>query len=271
MNKKIGFIGCGHMAGAIIKGIIDSGLVPPENITASALNKEKLEKTANNLKIRTSASNFEAAKEADIIFLAVKPNIYENVIAEIKSLFLAGRGEDKLVVSMAPGKTLNYLEGLFGGKIKLLRIMPNTPAMLGEAMTAVCGNEYLTENEYNTLIMLLKAFGRVQEIPERLFDAATGVAGSSPAFVFMFIEALADGAVLKGMPRDIAYTMAAQAVLGSAEMVLKSGLHPAQLKDMVCSPGGTTIEGVTALEDKGLRAAVINAVRAVCDKSANII
>ena len=175
-----------------------------------------------------------------------------------------------MIISLAPGKTLAWLEEKFGKKLKIVRTMPNTPALVGEGMTAACPNAYVTEEEKNYALELLGSFGKVEVVPEYMIDAVVAVSGSSPAYVFMLIEAMADGAVAEGMPRNQAYKFAAQAVCGSARMVLETGKHPGELKDMVCSPAGTTIEAVRVLEEKGFRSAIIEAEKACADVSRNL-
>lgn len=263
---KIGFIGLGNMATAIIGGMIQKELVRAENILGSGRRKETVEKAVENLGITGMESNVETASESDILFLSVKPQMYEKVIAEIKDSVK----NDAVIVSIAPGKTMEWLEGQFGKKIKIVRCMPNTPALVGEGCTGVCFHELLSEEEKREVLRLLESFGRAIEVAESLMDVVVGVSGSSPAYVFMFIEAMADAAVADGMPRKQAYEFAAQAVLGSAKMVLDTGMHPGELKDMVCSPGGTTIEAVKVLEEKGLRSAVIQAQCACVNKSKNM-
>lgn len=262
MNKKIGFIGCGNMAKAMIVSILKAELVEAKSIFASDGYKPALDDVSQRLGINTTMNNTEVVKEADVIFLAVKPNMYDKVMAEV-----APFGEGKIFVSIAPGKTLSYLEGGLGSDKKILRTMPNTPAMVGEGVTAICPNQNISEEDYAVLESIIGSFGTVERIEEKLFDAVVAVSGSSPAYVFMFIEAMADAAVLQGMARDKAYRFAAQAVLGSAKMVLETKKHPGELKDMVCSPGGTTIEAVAVLEDMGLRSAVIQAMNACFEKS----
>lgn len=259
---KIGFIGCGNMASAMIGGIVKSRLAGQGEIMASA----KSEKTQAKIRADENllcGSNREVAAFADILFLAVKPQYYEEVILEIKDSVK----KDAIIVTIAPGKTLKWLAGLFGQDRKIVRTMPNTPAMVGEGMTAVCPGRNVTEEELKTVLTILSSFGKAEVIPENLIDVATAVSGSSPAYIFLVIEAMADGAVADGMPRDKAYRFAAQAVLGSAKMVLETGRHPGELKDMVCSPGGTTMEAVRVLEEKGLRSALIEAEKACVRKS----
>ena len=174
--------------------------------------------------------------------------------------------EKKIIISIAPGKTLAWLEEQFGKKVKLVRCMPNTPALVGEGMTGVCCNEEVSDAEMQDVLKILESCGKAEMLPERLIDVVVSVSGSSPAYVFMFIEAMADAAVAQGMPRKQAYQFAAQAVLGSAKLVLETGMHPGELKDMVCSPAGSTIEGVRILEKNGFRGAVFEALKGAADK-----
>ena len=200
------------------------------------------------------------------MILAVKPQFFPEVIVRIKDEVNA----DALIISIAAGKTMDYIETQFGRPLKLVRCMPNVPALVGEGITSVSRNERVSDEEMKQAMDLLSGMGKTSEIPERLIDAVVGVSGSSPAYVFLFIEAMADGAVAAGMPRSQAYEFAAQAVLGSARMVLETGRHPGELKDMVCSPGGTTIQAVKVLEEKGFRAAVMDAMEACIEKSKSL-
>ncbi len=260
---NIGFIGCGNMAKAMIKGIISSGVAKPQDIIASDVYLPALNEVKENLKINTSHDNTDVVKGADVVFIAVKPRFYEDVISEIKP----DLGDDTIVVSITPSYTLKDLEDLFDINTKIVRIMPNTPAMVGEGMTAMCLNSNIRESESGILKEIMEGFGRVEVVPEYMMSAVVAVSGSSPAYAFMFIEAMADAAVLKGMARKQAYTFAAQALLGSAKMVLETGRHPGDLKDMVCSPSGTTIEAVRVLEEMGFRASVIEAMIACAEKA----
>lgn len=262
---KLGFIGCGNMATAILGGILKKGLLAPEDIIVSALHQETLDKAAHRYGIHTTLDNCEAAK-ADIIFLAVKPQFYETVIREISGTVT----ETQLIVSIAPGKSIRVITDWFGKKIKLIRTMPNTPAMVGEGVTAVCAADTVTEEELKRVLTLLEACGTAEVMTEHLVDAVVAVSGSSPAYIFMLIEAMADGAVRDGIPRKQAYRLAAQSVLGSAKMVLETGMHPGELKDMVCSPAGTTIEAVAALEKAGFRNAVLAGMEACSNKTKNM-
>ncbi len=273
---KIGFIGLGNMATAIIGGMLreettlgSAGKVTAADIIGSAKTEATRQAKAAQFGIAVTASNREVAEVADVVVLAVKPIFFPEVIDEIRDAVT----EDKLVISIAAGLTIERIAGLFGrdaNTMRLIRCMPNTPALVNAGCTAVCLGAGSTSANEELCLALMGSFGRAIVIPERLIDAEGAVAGSSPAFVFMFIEALADGAVAAGMPRAQAYEFAAAAVEGSARLVLETGRHPGDLKDMVCSPGGTTIEGVKALEEGGLRAAVMNAVEACVRKSTQL-
>ena len=260
---KIGFIGLGNMAKAMIGGMLKQGIVGASDIIGSAKTEATRRKMEEEYGIKTSADNRQVAQQAQTLILAVKPVFFPEVIGEIKDVV----DGEKLLVSIAAGKTIAWIEEEFGKQIRLIRCMPNTPALVGAGCTAVCSNPFVTPEEEAFCRKLMESFGSAVAIPERLMDAAGAVGGSSPAFAFMFIEAMADGAVQAGMPRAQAYQFAAQAALGSAKMVLKTGRHPGELKDMVCSPGGTTIEGVKALEQNGFRAAVMGAIEACVEKS----
>lgn len=259
---KLGFIGTGNMAGAIMGGIIKKQIFRPEEIIGADISEAGREKTKETYGIEVTGDNRKAA-DSEVLILSVKPQYYAEAIAEIKDCVR----DDQMIITIAPGKTLAWLEEQFGKPVKIVRTMPNTPALVGEGMTAACVNQYVTEEEKAYALKILSSFGKVELVPEHLIDAVVAVSGSAPAYVFMFIEAMADAAVAEGMPRAQAYEFAAQAVYGSAKMVLETGKHPGELKDMVCSPAGTTIEAVRVLEEKGLRSAVIEAMRACADVS----
>ena len=263
---KIGFIGTGNMGSAMMGGIISSGIVPPEDVMASDIFQAALDRVSEQLGVNTSTNNRDVVDFADIIFLAVKPQFLAHALEGIKDMDYEG----KLVVSIVAGQSLEKLSDLFGKKLKLIRVMPNTPALVGEGMSALSPNELVSEDEAANVLKLFESFGKAEIVPEKLQDAVVGISGSSPAYVYMFIEALADGAVAEGMPRAQAYKFAAQAVLGSAKMVLETGEHPGVLKDAVCSPGGTTIEAVACLEALGFRNAVIEAERVCIEKSRDL-
>lgn len=260
---RLGFVGCGNMAGAMIGGIIKNGVAVREEMIGSVLSDASKERVEKELGITVTQDNTEVAKNCDVLFLAVKPQFYEEVIKEIAGVVR----KEQIVITIAPGKTLEWLAGLFGTEKKIVRTMPNTPALVGEGITAACCNENVTEIDMAVVRELLEGFGKCEFISEHLMDVVVSVSGSSPAYVFMFIEAMADAAVADGMPRDQAYRFAAQAVLGSAKMVLDTGRHPGELKDMVCSPGGTTIEAVRVLEEKGMRSCVMEAMKACVAKA----
>ena len=263
---KIGFIGLGNMATAIIGGILRKEGAQAQDVIGSEPSQAAREKIAKQYGIAVTPDNCETAKKADILFLAVKPIFVGDVIREIRDCVR----EDTIIVSIVAGKSISWLENEFGRKCKIVRCMPNTPALVLEGCTGVCAAECVTAEELDTALSLIRSFGTASVVPERLMDVVVGVSGSSPAYVFLFIEAMADEAVAEGMPRAQAYEFAAQAVLGSAKLVLETGKHPGELKDMVCSPGGTTIQAVKVLEEKGFRAAVMDAVEACIEKSRNL-
>lgn len=263
---KLGFIGTGNMAGAMMGGMIKKGLIAPQDIIGADVSAPGRERAGELFGICVTEDNTEVVRQAQIVILSVKPQFYAEVIAQIKDLVR----EDQIVITIAPGKTLDWLKEQFGRNLKIVRTMPNTPAMVGEGMTAVCPNEYVTEDELGNVLDLLNSFGRTEVVAEHLIDAVVSVSGSSPAYVFMMIEAMADAAVAEGMPRPQAYKFAAQAVYGSAKMVLETGKHPGELKDMVCSPAGTTIEAVRVLEEKGFRSALIEAMKSCAEVSRNL-
>ena len=210
-----------------------------------------------------TTDNKEVAKQSDILVLSVKPQVYPAVIKEIRDEV----SSEQIIVTIAAGVYMEAAERQFGKEVKIVRVMPNTPALVGEGMSGLCCNEYVTEEEFDLVHKIFESFGKAEKITENLMDAVVGVSGSGPAYVYMFIEAMADAAVAQGLPRKQAYTFAAQTLLGSAKMVLETGQHPGELKDAVCSPAGTTIEAVNVLEKKGMRSAVIEAVTAAAKKN----
>lgn len=262
---KIGFIGLGNMASALIGGMLAQGKIRPEDILGSSRTEATAERIRKELKISAKAgNNKEVARQADILFLATKPFMLPTVISEIRNEVRKGI----LVVSVAAGTTLDYLKNAFDrSDLKFVRCMSNTPALVLEGCTGICAGNEVSRDELAGIVELMESLGKASVVSEQLMDVVVGVSGSSPAYVFMFIEALADGAVAEGMPRQLAYEFAAQSVLGSAKLMMETGLHPGQLKDMVCSPGGTTMQAVKVLEERGLRASVIDAVAACVEKS----
>ena len=263
---KIAVIGCGNMASAIMGGILAEGAVRAEDITASDKYEAAREKAEKSFGIRTTGNNAECVKGADLVLFAIKPNVFKTAGAELADV-ITGK---QLVLSIMAGKSIADLESVLGKDKKIVRAMPNTPALVGEGITGYCPNANVTEEELAVCAGVIASFSEAEQVPENLMGVVTSLSGSSPAYVYMFIEAMADAAVADGMPRAQAYRFAAQTVLGSAKMVLETGRHPGELKDMVCSPGGTTIEGVATLEQLGFRSAVIEAVRACTDKALNM-
>jgi pyrroline-5-carboxylate reductase len=266
MNSQIGFIGCGKMAQAMIEGLISSGKIRPSQIIANAKTEETLTKVRDTYDIFITDSAKEVAKFSDVLFVAVKPNLYKEVITKIKDYIR----EDTIVISIAAGITIRFIEETCRKRVKVIRTMPNTPSLVGEGMTAVCANELVSEEELKVVKTMFECFSNVEIIEESLMDAIPAISGSSPAYVYMLIEAMADGGVLQGIPRDKAYRLAAQAILGAAKMVLETGIHPAELKDNVCTPGGATIEAVSTLEKNNFRAAVLAAMEKCTTKSVSL-
>ena len=266
MNKKIGFIGCGNMGKAILTGIISSNEISKENIIVSTKSIESRNNIENEFKIKATLNSNEVAKFSDILFLAVKPNIFRDVLLDIKDNI----SKDTIVISIAAGISIADMEEWLGDNYKIVRTMPNTPALVGEAISAICQNKNITEEELREVCNIFNMFGKYEILEEKYFHGFIALCGSSPAYVFMFIEAMADAAVKLGIPRNKAYKMAEQAILGSAKLALETGKHPAELKDMVCSPAGTTIEAVTELENGGFRGTIIKALEKCAEKSMNM-
>jgi pyrroline-5-carboxylate reductase len=268
MGYKIGFIGCGNMGRAILGGLLKAGIVKADEVIISCHTKKSCSEVEAEYHVKAVLDNQEVAGNADVVLLAVKPNKFEEVMPDVKAgLERNAAGENTIVISIAAGKDIAYLEKNLGKNQKIIRVMPNTPALVGEGMSALTMNAKVTEEELKYALTIFESFGKAEVVPESMMDAVIGVSGSSPAYVYMFIEALADGAVAAGMPRKQAYTFAAQSVLGAAKMVLETGQHPGALKDAVCSPGGTTMAGVLELEKQGLRNAVIAGEMACIQKS----
>lgn len=248
----IGFIGCGNMANAMINGMLKNN-IKSNDIWVFDTNKSKLE-IMSEKGINVCSSN-EIFQKSKYVFLAIKPNVYNDVLNDVKDVIK----NDSVIISMAAGFKIDSIKQIIGNK-KVVRIMPNTPALVGEGFTAVCFDNLIDEKEKNTVMSLLKSFSYVVETKENYINAYSAISGSGPAFAFMFIEAMADAAVLLGIPREDAYKAAQQTLLGSSKLSMLSQKHPGELKDMVCSPGGTTIEGVRTLEEKGFRSAVIECI-----------
>lgn len=252
--KKVGFIGCGNMGEAFLKGIINSGMVEKEDIFVHE--KVKKDYVKETYGVNFLETEIEVVETCDIIFLAVKPNIYFDVIDEIKEAV----NSTKIIVAMAPGITMEtILDQIDNANSKIVRTMPNLPLMIQEGCIAYAFNENIEEEEEIYFKRLFEKIGVAIEIKEELFDAVIGASGSSPAFIFMFIEALADGVVFEGLAREDAYKLIGQTLVGCGRMFLDSHKHPGELKDSVCSPGGTTIVGVKSLEVDGFRGTIMKA------------
>ncbi len=270
---KLGFIGCGNMASAIIGGVIKAGLYKCDDIIASCSSQANADKKSKELGIKVVCDNNQVVDFADIVVLAIKPGKFSEVLPA-----LSQKLSDKLIISIAAGLTVDNICKMAQLNLmsaRVIRVMPNTPALVGEGMSALCIGDgaldgAVSEDDMKLALDIFASLGKAEIVSEKLMDTVTGVSGSSPAYVYMFIEAMADAAVADGMPRNQAYTFAAQSVLGAAKMVLEIKKVPGELKDAVCSPGGTTIEAVAVLEKMGMRSAVIEAQRACVKKSKSL-
>ena len=258
---KLGVIGAGNMASAIVKGVIGSGRISADSVYVSDKDESKLVSLAN-IGAKAGTDNNDVYVNSDVIIFAVKPNIYPIVLREAAAV---NEIEKKLLISIAPGITTDAIEAYFDSAVHVVRTMPNTPAMVGEGMSVLCRGKNVSEEQYETADMIFSCIGKTTGLEESMMDAVVAISGSSPAYVFMLIEAMADAGVQSGLARKTAYELAAQSVLGSAKMVLETKKHPGELKDMVCSPAGTTIDAVAVLEKLGFRSAIIEAMGA-CTK-----
>lgn len=261
--KNIGFIGCGNMGAAMLEGIMKAGVADGPHVYVSNQHPEKLTALARRYDFRI-CDNETVASRSDVLFLAVKPYMYATVIDQIKDEIQM----DCIVVCIAAGISIHDMYEMLGNDhYKVVKAMPNTPALVQEAMSALCFGENLSLKEQEEMTAIFESFGECREVKENMMDAITAIAGSSPAYFFMILEAMGDAGVKGGLSRDDAYFFAAQSMLGSAKMYLKTRKHPGYLKDMVTSPGGTTIEAVAKLEEKGLRSALIAGMDACIEKS----
>lgn len=261
VTKKIGIIGCGNMGGAILKGALASGVLAPEQAYVYDVNPAAME-TAKALGVNLVSDDEEVCAMSDIILLAVKPQNAAEALSMCKNAL-----DGKALMSIVAGVTVERLQNMIDGTPRILRIMPNTPALVFEGAFALCSDHDFLEDEIEAAKAIYEKIGVVEMIPEKLIDAVCGLSGGGPAYAAMFIEALADGGVKNGLPRATAYRLAAQTCLGTAKMILETGIHPGALKDMVTSPGGTTIEGCEALERGGMRYAVIDCINVATEKS----
>ena len=259
-NKKLGFIGGGNMAEAMIKGLLSASFIEAKNIFVSEPSEAKRDTLHAEYKIKVSADNRELVKKCDILILAVKPQIFQEVLVDICSLV----DSDKLVISIAAGVPISIIDDALRGdknkKFSIVRTMPNTPALVQEGVTAIASGKHVNKTDVKIAHRIFEAVGRTVDVEEDQLDAVTGLSGSGPAYIFMLIEALSDAGVKMGLSREVSTTLTIQTVLGSAKLARESGKHPGELKDMVTSPGGTTISGLHALEEGSLRTTLMNAV-----------
>lgn len=256
-GKKIGFIGSGNMASVLIKGISKAGLVEEKSVFASDIDPEKLESLKSEYGINTVfKDNKKVVEDSDIIVLAVKPQIMSRILSEIDEKL----DSSKLVISIAAGISTEYIDSLTSNDLKIIRAMPNTPALIMEGATAICPGENVSEDDLKLAREIFSAVGVVVVVDETQMDAVTGLSGSGPAYIFMMIEALSDAGVKMGLSRNVSMKLAAQTVMGAAKLQIETGMHPGRLKDMVTSPGGTAIAGIHTLEQGALRTTLINAV-----------
>ncbi len=262
-GKKVGFLGAGNMGEALIRGLLKAGLVPTDHIFATDVRLGRLEQLAKLYGIHTLSDNALLVKRVDVVILAVKPQIIHQVLREVAAVVTPRQ----LFVSIAAGVPTAALRADLPKSVRLIRVMPNTPALVLEGVTAVARAEGLKAGDLETAEEIFGAVGKVVVLEEELLDAVTGLSGSGPAYVALMIEALADGGVRVGLDRITAMTLAAQTVLGSAKLLIETGTHPGQLKDMVTSPGGTAIAGIAALEEGGVRRTLINAVERATRRS----
>ncbi|MFH0926376.1 MAG: pyrroline-5-carboxylate reductase [bacterium] len=276
-DKQIVFLGAGNMAEALIKGIVNAKLLQPSNITATDIKKERLEFLKSKYFINTSTNNKDAIHGKDIIILAVKPQTISYVLAEIADIL----NKSGLIISIAAGITTSFIKSVIGSDVRVIRVMPNMPALVSEGVTAIAFNEASisfqdatndqerrTKNdELNIASKIFNSVGQTVLVNEKLMDAVTALSGSGPAYIFLIIEALIEGGVKMGLSRDIASILAAQTVFGSTKLLIETKEHPAKLKDMVTSPGGTTASGLYVLEKCRIRAALIEAVEAATKRA----
>jgi pyrroline-5-carboxylate reductase len=260
---KLVFLGGGQMAEAIIRGVVAAGLTVAERVTASEIVPARRQYLAEQVGIRAEASNLAAIEQGEVIVLALKPQDIPTVLAEIGGQVR----EDQLVVSIAAGVPLSKIEPALEAAVPVIRVMPNTPCLVGQGMAAIARGKHATEAHAEIVLRIFNATGKAIGVAEKDLDAVTALSGSGPGYVAIVVEAMADAGVRVGLARDVATTLAIQTVLGTAQMLSETGQHPARLKDIVSSPGGTTIAGIHALERGGLRAAFIDAIVAATERS----
>lgn len=262
-SLTIGCLGAGAMAEAILGGLAGSGMVRPDQLLASDANPGRLDYLQKKLGLKAAHNNVDLVKRANVIILAVKPKVMAHVLSEACSLIKGGQ----TVISIAAGITTSFIEQYLPEGVPVCRVMPNTPALVGAGASAVCAGSSAGEDSISMALAICSSFGRAVVVDEDLMDSVTGLSGSGPAYMYLIAEAMADAGVKMGLPRDVALTLGTQTMLGAARMVLETGEHPARLKDMVTTPGGTTIAGLFALEDGKLRSAIMKAVQAATERS----
>ncbi len=262
---NIGFIGCGNMAQAMIEGLVGAQVVRANQVIAYDIEYSKVTHLQQKCGILIAKHEQEVTQSCDVLVLAIKPQYYDQVLTSVYPHI-----RNQIVVSIAPNYTLQQLQNLCPDKTKIIRCMPNTPSQVLAGMCGMCKNDIVEREELQQVQQLFSSFSVCEIVEESQMEAVIAVSGSAPAYVFMMIEAMADGAVKQGLSREQAYTFATQAILGSAQMAMYTKLHPAQLKDMVCSPGGTTIEAVQVLEETGFRASLMQAMQACANKAKNM-
>jgi pyrroline-5-carboxylate reductase len=258
LERTIAFLGAGNMAEALIKGLLRAGTARPESLLATGRRKERLEELARTYGVRTTLDNLAAVREADVVVLSVKPQALDKVLIQVASAV----DPHKLVISVAAGVPIAAMERRLGAGARIIRTMPNTPSLVGAGACALSRGEHASDEDLAVATRIFQSVGTTTVLDENLLDAVTGLSGSGPAYIFLIIEALSDAGVKVGLPRYTAQKLAAQTVLGSAQLLIETGIHPGQLKDQVTSPGGTAIAGLHTLEAGGLRTTLINAVEA---------
>ncbi|HUL38880.1 MAG TPA: pyrroline-5-carboxylate reductase [Methanomassiliicoccales archaeon] len=263
---RIGFIGAGNMAEALMKGIISAGLASKDEVVAGEVIKERRDYIARTLGVKATSDNVEVARSAHVLLFAVKPQQMPTVLEELKPYLTP----EHLIISIAAGIKISFIESRLNAGVRVVRVMPNQPCLVGASASAFAPGKFAKQEDKDLVMKVLQSVGIAMPVDEKYLDAVTGLSGSGPAFVYLVIEALADGGVLAGLPRDIAVKLAAQTVLGAAKTILDTGIHPAAGKDMVASPAGTTIEGLRVLEEAGVRGAFIDAVDAAAKRSAEL-
>ncbi len=265
-GKKLGFIGGGNMGTALIKGVLKAGLLEPSNILVSDISEERLEFLAGEYGVQTFNSNKDVVDNSDVIILAVKPQVMSAVLEGIKGEV----GDAHLLISIMAGVKLATISSVLGKEVPMIRVMPNTPALVLEGASAIACGSKATEEHRDLALSIFSAVGEVVEVEEKLIDAVTGLSGSGPAYILLVIEALTDGGVMAGLPRPVASKLAVQTTLGAAKLMAETGLHSASLKDQITSPGGTTIYGLEVLESGGVRGLLIQAVQTAARRSAEL-